>query len=245
MFNSDSSKNGASRRGILSAMGTHIRVWLSPSAYPQEYAAEQQSSSTLNFGTSPVLNLDEGPVHLAVEAGIGGTSFCLSLAAAVLEANGRVVWLGREMPDGQRTAAILNSLSESQLEKLFVIQFGQDLLTRVRATKPLISRLSTTDLVVIDDWCGSVGRAAADDTAAMRQIIAAAKDCRLIFTSKAYESPTGIDEPWRARGGAEFSGGVINLAWLFQSQRLGNRRELRTGDQCTELVLTEKGFFPA
>ncbi len=188
-----------------------------------------------------MLDLDSGPVHLSVEAGIGGTSLCLSLAAAVLEANSRVVWLSRTAPDPVRTRQILANLNEQQLERLFIIEFGEDLLTRATAIGPLISRLNESDVVIIDDWCPSSGRAPASDLKAARSIISAAINTRLVLTAKAYESPTGLRQ-WRSRG-AQLDG--VRQTWLFRVDGIKNRRKLVDGEQHNELELKTSGFFPA
>ena len=189
-----------------------------------------------------MLDLSAGPVHISVEAGIGGTSLCLSLAAAVLESNSRVVWLGRHTLDSKRTRRIFTGLNESQLERLFVVEFGEDLLTRATALKPLIDRLDELDLVVIDDWCSASGRAAATDLQAVRSLIKAAENTRMILTAKAYESPAGGGDVWRSRG--EQLSGVRQL-WLLREEGIRNYRTLVDGENRTRLVLREAGFFPA
>ncbi len=189
-----------------------------------------------------MLDLDSGPVHLSVEAGIGGSSLCLSLASAVLEANGKVIWLGRTAPDPVRTSQILSTLDESQLERLFIVEFGENLLTRAKAVAPIIARLNNSDLVIVDDWCPPSGRAPAADLEAARSIISAAKTTRLLLTAKAYESPAGEGEPWRSRGEQLPE---VRQIWLFRSEGLRNHRTLVDGEQSNELVLRESGFFPA
>jgi hypothetical protein len=189
-----------------------------------------------------MLDLDSGPVHLSVESGIGGTSLCLSLAAAVLEANSRVVWLGRTAPDPVRTRQILTNLNEQQLERLFIIEFGDDPLTRAKAVGPLISRLNESDVVIIDDWCPPSGRAPASHLKAARSIISAAINTRLVLTAKAYESPSGIGEPWRSRG-EQLEG--VRQTWLFRVDGIRNRRKLVDGELHNELELKNSGFSPA
>jgi len=189
-----------------------------------------------------MLNLESGPVHISVEEGIGGTSLCLSLAVAVLEANSRVVWLGRNSLDPQRTQEILGELNESQLERLLIVEFGSDLLTRATALRPLISRLDVTDLLVIDDWCPSSGRAPADDLQAVRSLIESGDNTRIILTSKAYESPDRGENQWKSRG-AQLSG--VRQVWLFREEGIRNYRILIDEEIQTRLVLKGSGFFPS
>tara|TARA_B100000131_G_scaffold240680_1_gene232998 strand:+ start:7 stop:576 length:570 start_codon:yes stop_codon:yes gene_type:complete len=186
-----------------------------------------------------MLDLDSGPVHVSVEEGIGGTSLCLSLAVDVLQSNSRVVWLGRTSLDPNRSQEILAGLNEPQLERFFVLEFGTNLLTRVNALKPLIDRLDDTDLIVVDDWCPSSGRAPADDLQAIRNLISISHNSRLILTSKAYESPSADEEKWKSRG-SQLSG--LRQVWLLREEGIRNYRKLIDGEKHTSLVLSESGF---
>ncbi|MGB1801943.1 MAG: hypothetical protein ACPHKZ_02760 [Candidatus Thalassarchaeaceae archaeon] len=186
-----------------------------------------------------MLDLDSGPVHVSVEEGIGGTSLCLSLSVEVLQSNSRVVWLGRNSLDPKRTKEILKGLNEPSLERFFVLEFGTNLLTRVNALKPLIDRLDDTDLIVVDDWCPSSGRAPAADLQAIRNLLSITKNTRLILTSKAYESPSANEEKWKSRG-SQLSG--FRQVWLLRDEGIRNYRKLIDGEQQTRLVLSESGF---
>ncbi len=186
-----------------------------------------------------MLDLNSGPVHVSVEEGIGGTSLCLSLAVDVLQSNSRVVWLGRTPLDAKRSQEILAGLNEPQLERFFVLEFGTNLLTRVNALKPLIDRLDDTDLIVVDDWCPSSGRAPADDLQAIRNLVSATKNTRLILTSKAYESPSADEEKWKSRG-TQLS--ELRQVWLLREEGIRNYRKLIDGEQQYSLVLSEFGF---
>ena len=186
-----------------------------------------------------MLDLDSGPVHVSVEEGIGGTSLCLSLAVDVLQSNSRVIWLGRNSLDPKRTQEILKGLDESQLERFFALEFGTNLLTRVNALKPLIDRLDDTDLIVVDDWCPSSGRAPVDDLQAIRNLVSITKNTRMILTSKAYESPSADDEKWKSRG-SQLAG--LRQVWLLREEGIRNYRILIDGGQNINLVLSESGF---
>ena len=186
-----------------------------------------------------MLDLNSGPVHVSVEEGIGGTSLCLSLAVDVLQSNSRVVWLGRTSLDTKRSQEILAGLNEPQLERFFVLEFGTNLLTRVNALKPLIDRLDDTDLIVVDDWAPSSGRAPADDLQAIRNLVSATKNTRLILTSKAYESPSADEEKWKSRG-TQLS--ELRQVWLLREEGIRNYRKLIDGEQQYSLVLSEFGF---
>lgn len=186
-----------------------------------------------------MLDLESGPVHVSVEEGIGGTSLCLSLAVDVLQSNFRVIWLSRNTLDPQRTQEIFSGLNGSQLERFFVMEFTTNLLARVNALKPLINRLGETDLIVIDDWCPSSGRAPADDLQAVRTLISITQNTRLILTSKAYESPSADEEKWKSRG-SQLSG--LRQVWLLREEGIRNYRKLIDEDLKTRLKLKESGF---
>ena len=115
------------------------------------------------------------------------------------------------------------------------------MLTRANALKPLINRLNEADLLVIDDWCPSSGRAPANDLEAVRSLISSAENTRLILTSKAYESPSGDGDKWKSRG-AQLSG--TRQVWLLRQEGFRNHRKIIDGDIQTRLLLKESGFFP-
>ena len=102
--------------------------------------------------------------------------------------------------------------------------------------KPLIDRLDDTDLIVVDDWCPSSGRAPADDLQAIRNLLSTTKNTRIILTSKAYESPSGDEEKWRSRG-SQLSG--LRQVWLLKEEGIRNYRKLSDEDLETKLKLKE------
>ena len=132
-------------------------------------------------------------------------------------------------------------LNENQLERLFIVEFGENLLARATSLKPLINRLTDADLLVIDDWCPTSGRAPANDLQAVRSIISSAENTRLILTSKAYESPSGDGEKWKSRG-SQLSG--VRQVWLLRQEGLRNHRRIIDGEIQTILLLKESGFIP-
>ena len=189
-----------------------------------------------------MLDINSGPVHISVEEGIGGTSLCLSLAASVLQSDSRVVWFARKPLEPQRTREILSEVTESQLDRLFIVEFGTKLLTRINDLSSLIGILNESDLIVLDDWCPSSGRAPTDDLEAVRKLISSTRNTRLILTSKAYESPSSDGEKWKSRG-AQLSG--LRQVWLLREEGVRNYRKLIDRDLETNLVLNQTGFIAA
>ena len=105
--------------------------------------------------------------------------------------------------------------------------------------KPLIDRLDDSDLIVVDDWCPSSGRAPAADLQAIRNLLSITKNTRLILTSKAYESPSADEEKWKSRG-SQLSG--LRQVWLLRDEGIRNYRKLIDDEQHNRLVLSESGF---
>ncbi len=188
-----------------------------------------------------MLDLDSGPIHLSVEAGIGGTTLALNLAASTLRTEGRVVWLCRTMPNGKRMAQIFSDLEASALERFFAIEFGEELLTKVDSVKPILSQLNENDLIIVDDWCPSHGRVPSSDLQASKIIINYASRTRILIISKAYENPSSKGLPWRSRGG-NIEG--VRQVWLLMNNRIRSTRVLIEGENKIELELDEFGFHP-
>ena len=80
----------------------------------------------------------------------------------------------RNSLNSERTKEILAELNENQLERLLVVEFGKFAYSN-HCFEPLINRLTDADLIVIDDWCPSSGRAPAVDLQAVRSIISTIK----------------------------------------------------------------------
>lgn len=186
-----------------------------------------------------MLDLDSGPIHLSVEAGIGGTTLALSLAAKLLQEKSRIVWFGRTIPNGERMSQIFSDLDNSKLEKFYAIEFGENLLIKTKEMKPLLSHLTKDDLVVIDDWCPSQGRVPSSDFEAMKMIIDSTNSTRVLFISKAYENPSNEGMNWQSRGGE-----LTNLrqVWLLMKDDLQDTRIIIDGTKEIELKLDNNGF---
>ena len=87
-----------------------------------------------------MLNLDKGTVHLSYEQGAGATTLLLTIVRQVLESGNRVIWLGRYLPDGERSNHILGSLNGEQLQKFFIIQLEEDIDSVFRILKIIINK---------------------------------------------------------------------------------------------------------
>jgi hypothetical protein len=186
-----------------------------------------------------MLDLDSGPIHLSVEAGIGGTTLALSLAAKLLQENSRIVWFGRTMPNGERISQIFSELDHSKLEKFYAIEFGEDLFIKTKEMKPLLSHFTKEDLVIVDDWCPSQGRVPSSDFQAMKIIIDNTKSTRVLFISKAYENPSNEGMHWRSRGGKLTD---LRQVWLLMKDDLRETRIIIDGTKEIELKLDNNGF---
>jgi len=188
-----------------------------------------------------MLDLDSGPIHLSVEAGIGGTTLALNLADCVLRTEARVVWLCRKIPNGERMTQIFSNLESSVLERFFAIEFGEGFLTKVNLVKPILSQLNENDLIVVDDWCPSHGRVPSSDLQASKLIIEYASRTRILLISKAYENPSSEGFPWRSRGG-DIEG--VRQVWLLMNNQIRGTRVLIEGENKIELELDDFGFHP-
>ena len=186
-----------------------------------------------------MLDLDSGPIHLSVEAGIGGTTLALSMAAKLLQEKSRIIWFGRTMPNGERMSQIFSGLDNSKLERFYAIEFGEKLLIKTKEMKPLLSHLTKEDLVIVDDWCPWQGRVPSSDFEAMKMIIDSTKNTRVLFISKAYENPSNEGMPWRSRGGKLTD---LRQVWLLIKDDLRDTRIIIDGTKEIELKLDNNGF---
>ena len=187
-----------------------------------------------------MLNLDKGTVHLSYEQGAGATTLLLTIVRQVLESGNRVIWLGRDLPDGERSNHILGSLNGEQLQKFFIIQLEEDIDSVFRILKIIINKMGKNDLLLIDDWCPKTGRASKVDLQNIKSILTLNNDIKSIITSTSYENLNSSDGKLKFRGGKNISE-ITNLVYLYKNQET-NARILEENDNIKIIKLTKNGF---
>ncbi len=165
-----------------------------------------------------MIDLGRGAVHLSSEPGAGRTTLCLNMANNVLGSGGRVIWACMKAPDQVRFSEIMGDLDRAKLMELRVIEFGGDLSVIEEFIVGKTRELGTGGLVVIDDWCGPIGRAKKAEIDSLIRIVETS-DCGVIATSSAVGNASGTGPELVARGGSGISGKMRTLMLLRHPTR--------------------------
>ncbi|MEE3030823.1 MAG: hypothetical protein VX331_06385 [Candidatus Thermoplasmatota archaeon] len=177
-------------------------------------------------------------LHIAAEPGAGATSLALQIIRDSLLESGRIVWIGREMPDPGRLSDILGSLPPTSLSRFHAASFGEHLARGIEQSLDLIEGLDSITHVVIDNWTGVSGRVDKQLVNVVENLIKSCKDrCSLILTSPMYEDASGKDE-WSIRGPD-----LITTTWrLTRKNSNSPTRLLDNGDEIFQLIPIDDGF---
>ena len=178
----------------------------------------------------------QGVVHLAVEAGCGGTTFGLQQARSVLGDGGHVVWVCREMPDGGRFSQLFENVSPIAVSRLHMAAVGDNIEHGVTSALGLLAHLDSIGLVVVDDWTAKTGQVPGALLSSIRSLVTAceARGTPLLLIASAYEDAAGGG--WKARGGLEHE------TWFLHPEEMSLRRLLRESEEL--FTLGDEGFTP-
>ncbi len=187
-----------------------------------------------------MLNLDEGTVHLSYEQGAGSTTLLLTIVREILGSGNQVIWLGRDLPDGERSNHILGSLNEGQLKKLSIIKLEENIDLILKILKIIMRKMDKNDLLIIDDWCPKTGRASKNDLQNIIKILTLNNIIKSIITSTSYENMDKTDGRFKFRGGKKIFE-ITNVVYLYKNQK-DNSRILEENDNIKIIKLTKNGF---
>ncbi|HJM66200.1 MAG TPA: hypothetical protein QF555_01480 [Candidatus Thalassarchaeaceae archaeon] len=178
-------------------------------------------------------------LHIASEPGAGVTSLALQIIKSSLELDGRIVWIGREMPDPGRLSDILGTIPPTALSRFHAAAFGEHLARGIEQSLDLIEGLDSITHVVIDNWAGFSGRVDKELIQMMSNLIDTCDEkCTLIVTSSMYADASGKDE-WAIRGPD-----IFTKTWrLLRKNANSVTRLLDIGEQVLELMPSDNGFI--
>ena len=149
-----------------------------------------------------MIGYHDGPVHVSASPGSGKTALCLGIIPGIISAGGKVIWSCRKMPDPDRSREILAGLSEVDYENISIIHFSNELPKYTNAIISMSRDFSKTDIVILDDWCGSYGRARKEEVESVMRISKSCEATNVVITSSSYEDASGAPgENWISRGG--------------------------------------------
>tara|TARA_Y100000768_G_scaffold172521_1_gene129102 strand:+ start:2653 stop:3237 length:585 start_codon:yes stop_codon:yes gene_type:complete len=171
-----------------------------------------------------VIRLEGRAVHISASPGAGKTTLCLGVVSDTLLSGGRVIWACRKMPDPDRFREILHDIDEQGLMRISILDFSTDFGGNLDFILTRAEDFGRDDVVIVDDWCESNGRARKDDVDAAERLSSIAHKTSLIITSSSYEDASGLsDSGWLTRGGAQIESSYATFLLLKHPKKDGVR----------------------
>ena len=78
-----------------------------------------------------MIDMSMGPVHISSGPGSDSRSMSLTILLSVLEKENNVIWMTRNLPDQRKIIDILGHLDDLTLSRMIVIEFGEDLQSKL------------------------------------------------------------------------------------------------------------------
>ena len=177
-------------------------------------------------------------LHIAAEPGAGSTTLALQLVHSGLKTNGRVLWIGRDMPHPDRLSTIFADLPVTALSRFHAGSFGEHIGRGLEESIELILGLDSLTHIVIEDWAGRSGRADSQVKQMLSRVLDICNEQTIVIvTSALYADASGEDE-WAMRSGCD-----IEEVWrLTRRDITDDKRNLVTPEQRYTLQLRD-GMF--
>ena len=118
-----------------------------------------------------MIDTSMGAVHISSGPGSDSRSMSLTILLSALEKGNNVIWMTRNLPDQRKIIDILGHLDELTLSRMIVIEFGEDLQSRLKEIYVLLSKFKKDDLLIIESWCENHGRAKAKEISLMKKLV--------------------------------------------------------------------------
>jgi hypothetical protein len=191
-----------------------------------------------------MIDMSMGPVHISSGPGSDSRSMSLTILLSALEKGNNVIWMTRNLPDQRKIIDILGHLDELTLSRMIVIEFGEDLQSRLKEIYVLLSKFKKDDLLIIESWCENYGRAKAEEISLMKKLVENYGDKKIIITSESYEDASGKDRGllgFMSRGGKTIEES-FRTVWLTKIDNQYQKVLLKDGEKEFLVEATRKGY---
>ncbi len=191
-----------------------------------------------------MIDMSRGPVHISAGPSSNSSSMSLSIILEVLEKSNKVIWMTRIIPDQRKISDILGHLKDSVLNRMIVIEFGENLSQKLEEITDMLSTLEKNDLLIIDDWCENYGRAKSKDINLMKELVESFEGFKIIITSDSYEDASGENRGFR---GFMFRGGKIiessfRTVWVVKIDNQYQKILISDGEKELVAEATRNGY---
>jgi hypothetical protein len=191
-----------------------------------------------------VIDLSKGPVHISSGPSTNPNSLCMTIISMTLRKNGKVIWMTRKLPHSDKLSDILGHHTEKEMNRMMIIEFGDNISNKAEQIKKIIPSLGQGDLLIVEEWCESYGRAKNKDSKLMKEFVKLNNNMNSVITSKSYEDASGQKrgfEGWMVRGEKSL-GDIYRTVWLTKIQEQFQKVMITDGDTQKIVNLTKKGF---
>ena len=191
-----------------------------------------------------MIDLSKGPVHISSGPSTNPNSLCMTIISMTLRKNGKVIWMTRKLPHNDKLSDILGHHTEKEMNRMMIIEFGDNISDKAEQIKKIIPSLGHEDLLIVEEWCENYGRAKNKDSKLMKEFAKLNNNMNSVITSNSYEDASGQKrgfEGWMARGEKSL-GDVYRTIWLTKIQEQFQKVMITDGDTQKIVNLTKKGF---
>ena len=191
-----------------------------------------------------MIDLSKGPVHISSGPSTNPNSLCMTIISMTLRKNGKVIWMTRKLPHNDKLSDILGHHTEKEMNRMMIIEFGDNISDKAEQIKKIIPSLGHEDLLIVEEWCENYGRAKNKDSKLMNEFAKLNNNTNSVITSNSYEDASGQKrgfEGWMARGEKSL-GDVYRTIWLTKIQEQFQKVMITDGDTQKIVNLTKKGF---
>tara|TARA_B100001142_G_scaffold325941_1_gene380491 strand:+ start:2162 stop:2749 length:588 start_codon:yes stop_codon:yes gene_type:complete len=191
-----------------------------------------------------MIDMSMGPIHISSGPGSDSSSMSLTIVLRTLEKENKVIWMTRNLPDQRKILDILGHLDDSILDRMIVIEFGDELRSKLNGINGLLTKLEKNDLLIIENWCENYGRAKAEETSLMKKLVEDYEEIKIIITSESYEDASGKNRGLRgfmSRGG-EIIEDSFRTVWLTKIDNQYQKVLITDGENELLVESTRKGY---
>ncbi len=183
-------------------------------------------------------------IHLAIEGSCGGTTVGLHLAANTIIEGGRVLWVGKEMPNPDRFHQLFAHLPLTSSSRYHAMILGSSLSKAIDSLISATNNLPSISLVVLDDWCENSGKIPNND---IQEIIRLSKSIdesiRILLISKGTIDASGKREGQIfARSEKLMTSNDFEI-WTLSKHENSHHRNLLISEKNIVLDVIDQGLF--
>tara|TARA_B100001093_G_scaffold336451_1_gene321286 strand:+ start:3792 stop:4304 length:513 start_codon:yes stop_codon:yes gene_type:complete len=161
-----------------------------------------------------------------------------------LEEDNKVIWMTKNLPDQRKILDVLGHLDDSVLNRMIAVEFGDELSRKIDGINSILSKFKKNDLLIIENWCKSHGRAGLKEITLMKKLVTKYNEIKIIITSESYEDASGKNRGLQglmSRGGKTIED-YFRTVWLTKIDNQYQKVLITDGEKEILVEYTKKGY---